>query len=226
MVRSTTVLFALMAAGCAPVGRPAPPPAPTGTQLLFVQTARGVSYADGRLTLREVAPTTLFFTDRPQRLAGHVATPRFLADWGRGQDSFAADPPNATLSVFGNRTVSDSVVELRRPRLRGRDLVYDVRLVAGTPPRRGGAASLFIDPVGRLGPPLALVERPAVAQPYAWGAYAYGPYAYDPSVAAPLPPPSTAGTGPYGDLTNPAYYGRNPYAEGWQDAPPQAYTFE
>lgn len=227
MHRSTTVLLGLVAAGlaggCARTPRPTPPPAPAGTQLLFVQTARGVSYGDGRLTLHDVAPTTLFFTDRPQRLAGHVATPRFLADWDRGRDNFAADPPNATLSVFGGRAVSDSVVELSRPRLRGRDLVYDVRLLAGAPPRRGGAASLFIDPVGRLGAPFPLVERPGLVQPYT---YAYGPYVYDPSFAPPMPPPSTAGTGPYGDLTNPAYYGQNPYAQGYQDPPPQAYTFE
>jgi len=41
-----------------------------------------------------------------------------------------------------------------------------------------------------------------------------------------MPPPSTAGTGPYGDLTNPDYYGQNPHMEGYQNSPPRAYTFE
>ena len=51
-------------------------------------------------------------------------------------------------------------------------------------------------------------------------------YVYEPE-AAYLPPASSAGTGPYGDLTNPAYYGKNPYMEGWTAGPPpRAYTFE
>lgn len=90
MHRSTTVLLSLVAAGlaggCARPPHPTPPPAPAGTQLLFIQTARGVSHGDGRLTLDDVAPTTLFFTDRPQRIAGQVATPRFLANWDRGRE--------------------------------------------------------------------------------------------------------------------------------------------
>ena len=215
------MLAPVLTAGCARTPRPVAPPGSAGAQLLFVQTARGVSYGAGRLTLHEVGPTTLFFSDRPQRLAGHVSTPRFLADWDRGQDSFAADPPNATLSVFGGRAVSDAVVELSRPRLRGDDLVYDVRILEGSPPRRGGPASLFIDQIGRLGAPLPLLEGSNRVRPYSWDTYVY-----DPDATAPMPPPSSAGTGPYGDLTNPRYYGENPYAEGYQDAPPRAYTFE
>jgi hypothetical protein len=50
--------------------------------------------------------------------------------------------------------------------------------------------------------------------------------ATDVSISGGLPPPSTAGVGPYGDLTNPDYYGKNPYAEGFNPTPPRAYTFE
>src|SRR5262245_2992908 len=91
------LLPASLAAGCARTPRPATTPASASAQLLFVQTARGVSFEDGRLTLHDVSPTTLFFSDRPKRLAGHVTTLRFLADWDDGKDSFASDPPNATL---------------------------------------------------------------------------------------------------------------------------------
>ena len=41
---------------------------------LFVQTAEKVNYKDGQLTLKQISPTTLFFTDRPDRLAGHMTT--------------------------------------------------------------------------------------------------------------------------------------------------------
>src|SRR4029453_1529333 len=78
---------------------PHQPAAPSGAaQLLFVQAASAVSFACGQLTLHEVSPTTLFFSDRPKRIAGHVLTRRFLADWDKGADSFAQDTPTETLS--------------------------------------------------------------------------------------------------------------------------------
>jgi hypothetical protein len=41
---------------------------------LFVQTARGMSFdtATSKLTLHEVSPVTLFFSDRPDRIAGNM----------------------------------------------------------------------------------------------------------------------------------------------------------
>jgi hypothetical protein len=187
-------------------------------QLLFVQGARGVTFADGTLVLQGVSPTTLFFSDRPRRIAGHVLTRRFLADWGKGEHSFADDPPNATLSVFGDGVVRDVVVELSRPRLRGDDLVYDARLLEGTAPEKGGPSSLFIDAIAApLGAP---VEVPAVGRPYSWDAYVSNPD------DATYNPPGAYGNltdpDPYADLTNPRYFGSSPYAEG----PPRAYTLE
>ena len=44
---------------------------------LFVQTAENVTYKDGLLTFKQISPTTLFFTDRPDRLAGHMTTTDF-----------------------------------------------------------------------------------------------------------------------------------------------------
>src|SRR4029453_8992228 len=108
-------------------------PAHDPPRLLFVQAAHGVSFADGRLTLRGVSPTTLFFSDRPKRIAGHVLTQRFLADWDKGDDSFGKDPPNAPLSAPGRHAVEAPVLELSSPRLRGDDLVYDARILSGTP---------------------------------------------------------------------------------------------
>jgi hypothetical protein len=85
-------------------------------QLLFVQNAHGFEVAaDGRtLTLKGLSPTTLFFSDRPVRIAGHYRTDEHLRFWKDGPDSFLKDPPNATLSVFDAGTseladVSDSL---------------------------------------------------------------------------------------------------------------------
>lgn len=118
-------------------------------EALFVQTAHEVSYDDGKLTLHALAPTTLFFSDRPDRVTGHVTTNEFVDAWDKGDDSFASNPPNAVLSIFHTDGVSDIVLELMRPALDGHQLTYDVVILDGEIPETGGPSALFIDTVGR-----------------------------------------------------------------------------
>jgi hypothetical protein len=120
-------------------------------QLLFVQNARDLVMGKGRLTLVGVNPTTIFFSDRPKRVAGHMSTEDFVLDWqeGTGKESFHADPPNAALSVFGRDEIVDVVVELKNPRLAGHALVYDIDVLEENGPIPSGPVSLFIDPIGR-----------------------------------------------------------------------------
>lgn len=117
-------------------------------QFLFVQSAEGVSFADGRLTLKGVSPVTVLFSDRPERLAGHMKTASFVPFWGEGADSFKSDPPNATLSVLEGEAIENAVLELSEPKLAGRDLSYRVKVLEGTLPASAGAAALFIDIIG------------------------------------------------------------------------------
>ena len=120
-------------------------------QFLFVQNAKDVVIKDGRLTLIGVSPTTIFFSDRPKRIAGHMHTEDFVREWqkGAGPESFHTDPPNATLSVFAANEIVDVVVELKNPRLAGGALVYDIGVLEQDEPIPSGPVSLFIDPVGR-----------------------------------------------------------------------------
>jgi hypothetical protein len=85
--------------------QPAPQTAPTSdkVELLFVQNALSGSFDGTTLTLTGVGPT-IFFSDRPYRVAGHVRTAEFIGHWDKGSDNFAENPPNATLSIFGGRT--------------------------------------------------------------------------------------------------------------------------
>ena len=119
--------------------------------LLFVQNARDMVIDKGRLTLIGVNPTTIFFSDRPKRIAGHMSTEDFVLDWqeGTGKESFHANPPNAALSVFGDEEIADVVVTLKNPRLAGGALVYDINVLEIEHPIPSGPASLFIDPIGR-----------------------------------------------------------------------------
>lgn len=116
--------------------------------LLFVQNAKGASLDNGKLTLKGISPATIFFSDRPQRIAGHMTTKEFVPFWSEGKDSFLSDPPNATLSVFDDNKVSDVVVEISNPKLNGEDLSYDVKVLEGKLPDEGGVCSLFIDVIG------------------------------------------------------------------------------
>ena len=78
-------------------------PNPTAqVELLFVQNAAAVVFENGTLTLKGVSPAVIFFSDRPQRVAGHVTLPRFLDAWDEGKESFAEDPPNAALSIVSD----------------------------------------------------------------------------------------------------------------------------
>ena len=121
----------------------APPKAP---ESLFVQTAKNVAIKDGVLTLQDVSPVTTFFSDRPERIVGHVRNDLFLKQWAEGKNSFKADPPNAALSVFNEKArPTSAVVVLSNPRLDGKNLLYDVRALKGTLPTAGAETTLFID---------------------------------------------------------------------------------
>lgn len=116
---------------------------------LFVQNARSMSYEEGKLTLRGVSPVTIFFSDRPERIAGNMLTQSFVPFWSEGKNSFAKDNPNANLSILEpDKFVADIVLTLANPLLRGEDLSYDVKVLEGRLPERGGPVSLFIDIIG------------------------------------------------------------------------------
>lgn len=116
---------------------------------LFVLNADGATLGDGKLTLTGVATNSIVFADRPVRSAGHVMTAQFLEQWAEGNDNFAVDPPNATVSVLGGTgsDISDAVVTLRNPVMEGTTLTFDVDVLEGTT-LGAGPAALFIDDRG------------------------------------------------------------------------------
>jgi hypothetical protein len=128
---------------------------PKMADFLFVQSAKGVAYADGKLILKGVSPTTVMFSDRPERIAGHMPTKRFIPFWSEGNNSFLKDPPNATLSFAEDKQLEDVVVELKEPFLEGDNLTYRVTVLEGELPSEAGLASLFIDIIGMPLTPLS-----------------------------------------------------------------------
>ena len=121
-------------------------------QLMFVQTADDFKADDKTLRLVNVGQQTLYFSDRPVRVAGHLAMPAYMDEWkaGEGPDNFGSDPPNATLSVYesGRHENTLAVVKISHPVIDGKDLVYNYKLIEGAMPKAGGATALFIDWIG------------------------------------------------------------------------------
>jgi hypothetical protein len=132
-------------------------------QLLFVQNAKDVVVKGDRLTLKWVSPTTIFFSDRPKRITGHMHTKEFVSEWqkGTGKESFHTDPPNAVLSIFTEDEIVDVVLTLKNPSMVGGSLIYEVNVLDQDGPIPSGPASLFIDPIGM---PLTPVSYAGVAR--------------------------------------------------------------
>jgi hypothetical protein len=114
---------------------------------LAVLNSGGATLAGGKLTMTGISANSIVFADRPVRAAGHVLTSEFIKQWDEGNDSFAKDPPNATISVLNSdgSAIEDAVVVLKKPKLEGHDLTFEVAVLEGGLTSADGPASLFID---------------------------------------------------------------------------------
>ena len=117
---------------------------------LFVQTAKGMTFdkSANKLILNGISSTTLFFSDRPERIAGNMKTTAFVPFWSTGKDSFLKDPPNADVSIIEGDKLRQVVVVLQSPELKSDNLTYTVKVLQGEMPPRGADVSVFIDIIG------------------------------------------------------------------------------
>ncbi len=131
-----------------------------GTQeleLLFVQSAKSLSFdkATSKVTLQGVSPATVFFSDRPERVAGNMTTARFIPFWSEGADSFKSNPPNADISILEGKELRQVVAVLENPELKSDELTYTVKVLQGDMPTKGADVSVFIDIIGRPFTPMS-----------------------------------------------------------------------
>ena len=102
------------------------------------------SFEADTLTLNDV-PLVVYFSDRPERIAGHISLDEFVEDWSEGLNNLQADPPNATLSIIEESGTTDVVVELSDPWIYGDVLTFKIRILEGEMPVTFKASSLFVD---------------------------------------------------------------------------------
>lgn len=113
-------------------------------ELLFVQDAKGYELVDNAIVLKEARPNVLYFTDRPERLAGYLSRAQAVRI---AQKSFEEVPPNAALVIFDEDKVTEVVLLLKTaPIERGDDLIFNqYEILSGELPKAGGNCALFID---------------------------------------------------------------------------------
>lgn len=105
---------------------------------LFVQSSASGTFEqkDGQkiLTLIDVSPSTVYFSDRPNRNTGFESTELFTALWDEGDDdSFASNPPNAALEILDSNGQSDLfILVLMNPvyNYESETLQYNVEILA------------------------------------------------------------------------------------------------
>jgi len=105
---------------------------------LFVQTATGATL-NGTLTLTGVADMTIYFADRPVRVAGRTSTEDFLTLF-EPSGTFSEDPPNAALECEVDGMATTTIVTITMPALSTTNdgmmtLTYEANVVGIT---RGG----------------------------------------------------------------------------------------
>ena len=127
-------------------------------EALFAHTARELTTDGDKVTLHGLSPATLYFSDRPQRVVGHLTTKKFVEEWDLGDNSFAVDPPNAVISFVeaGDETPEDAIVVLKDPATRRRQAHLHRRHARGQPPAEAACWVGFIDPFGRPLSPVSL----------------------------------------------------------------------
>ena len=158
LLAASALLALTTAAGAQTATAPQSPPLPAKTvgkpqqpqivPSMIVLNARGAKLAGQKLVLEGIAPNAIVFADRPIRSAGHALTVHLLEEWSASSaDSFAKDPPNATVSVLNKAKgeVVDAVMVLKSPKLEGDRLTFDVEVIEGNLAGGDGAVSVFLD---------------------------------------------------------------------------------
>jgi hypothetical protein len=116
------------------------------SEFMMIQSAREATFDGGVLTLKAIGPSTLLFSDRPERSVGQMSYDSFVKSWGEGRDSLETDPPNAAFSALSRDGEPQlAIVELTKPKLQGQDIAYEVKVLKGTVPPNARQVALFID---------------------------------------------------------------------------------
>jgi len=89
---------------------------------LFSVHAKNGYIKKGKLFLNNVGPSVTYFSDRPQRIAGHMDTDKFLMTW---RDR-SLRSPNIIISFKDNGVYADMTLEVGDPLYDGNDISFHI----------------------------------------------------------------------------------------------------
>ena len=112
--------------------------------LYVIQSEQG-HIGDGRIYFEKTGKNLLYFSDRPNRLAGKAPIETLSKKWAHGENNFAENPPNAVLVTSGSHEKSETVIELLDVELEQQRISFRYKVILGELPSSFGENSLFID---------------------------------------------------------------------------------
>jgi hypothetical protein len=94
---------------------------------LFVMHSKDGYIKGDELFLNNVFQNTVYFSDRPYRIAGHMDTEKFLSTWGEGgDDAFNKNFPNIVISFKKDGKYVDMTLEVSNPAFDGDDVTFKI----------------------------------------------------------------------------------------------------
>ena len=99
----------------------------TNIKYFFIATGQAGSITENTLTINNINEKLVYFSDRPNRIAGKIKFDKFMEIWDKGNDSFKYDPPNAGISVKIKGEDKIGVIELLEPILIDNKITFKIK---------------------------------------------------------------------------------------------------
>lgn len=102
------------------------------------------------MQLSDVAKNTIYFSNKSERTAGHIANLDFMKEWSKQKPtkSLAKDAPNAVLSYYDRSGKANvAIVELSNLKVGKQSVSYEVKIIKGKLPKNLDEVTLFVDGV-------------------------------------------------------------------------------
>lgn len=113
-----------------------------GTHYLYVVNAGAGTFDGETLTLNQV-PSVIYFTESPDRVAGHMTTEGFIRTVG---ETVSEGPTSATLAITTPEGTQTIPVELTNITINGDKVTTTIDTFGTDLPKNFSSSSLFIDP--------------------------------------------------------------------------------
>ena len=113
---------------------------------LYALSGKSGSLEGDTLTINGIS-NVIYFSDRPERKAGHITLKQLVELWNKGSDSFKADPPNAEISIFKESGDEQNIIILSNPEVKDEAVSFKIEFVGKNQliPNSFGHSTLFID---------------------------------------------------------------------------------